>query len=150
MELGFSLLCLAPNHSPVSEGLDPGYRGRRGGGEEPWAGRDPRRPTGHAVLGLERSLAGSKKQVPSCSPSPLPASHHHPRKGVQAVLWTQAWSGPMWPTRRPGSFLERTRVLEKVGNGKRCMVLFGFSLQVLIFFFLIITADLLKYMKMCF
>ena len=57
----------------------------------------------------------------------------------------------MWPTRRPGSFLERTRVLEKVGNGRQCMVLFGFGLQVLIFFFsLIITADLLKYMKMCF
>lgn len=86
VELGFSLLCLAPNHFPVSEGLDPGYRGRRGGGEEPWAGRDPRRPTGHAVLGLEWSLAGSKKQEPSCSPSPLPASHHHPRKGVQAVF----------------------------------------------------------------
>lgn len=52
---------------------------------------------------------------------------------------SQAWpcaAGPTGPPRRPGSFLEGTRVLEKVGNGRRMHgSFFGFVLQVLIFFF---------------
>lgn len=53
------------------------------------------------VLGLDQSLAGSEKQVPSCSPFPSPASHHHPRKGVRAVLLIHS-PDPRLSCLRPG------------------------------------------------
>ena len=122
-----------------------GCRGRRGGGKEHWAGRDPRRPTGHASPGAGMELGRLKEAGAKLQPLPLSSQPSLPQKGgpgcvpdpqprPQALL-PQAWPGPTGPTRRPGSFLEGTRVLEKVRNSRRCMVLFSFGLQVLIFFY---------------